>query len=585
MDPPPHTRVDAEADAEAATQQLLAESRASTSKLRHSPPPSAVLGASLLNAARIHDRHSSPVGMTRKAGAGKLKRPSMVAEEQSRKNLATRGDVYDIMVSPEKGAFRLPETVNQQPLKVVRKKRTLQQEESEAPSEGQQLASELPPTQEEAGSRPNHTRTRKKRKPEHAPDEIGRPSKSPRSRAQESNGLNGTRHAPLQPKKGKGENSHAPSRRTQPRIQIPVRAGSRQKVMEGDVAEDRSRHVQQGDVQDTIGRTRSKRQATDLDPDEDEDSEQPDRPGACTEEVFQFLDTEERPGKCQTKFGTTIKRASQRFRKLVQSEDLSIDAVIEDFSDIRSVLKRVHVEVSEDDRLAFKSDAYGYIFRALTAYLEALYSWLGEKCESVNESLEALHILSPLTHEILALKDTIAEWDVSVPQRYKGDRIIMDVDSSLIVPLRRLDKSFRIQLYQLEAAEQRRQQRAELERRREEEADEERKIAEATKASRERWRRWQILHISRMQCEPDPKRRRKLAITKLGDIEEKDANGVKFERVPLFKARSTPPLHWASSMSEERVWTDDEETALLEGLQSFAGKFTHAFTWFQSQSF
>jgi hypothetical protein len=69
-------------------------------------------------------------------------------------------------------------------------------------------------------------------------------------------------------------------------------------------------------------------------------------------------------------------------------------------------------------------------------------------------------------------------------------------------------------------------------------------------------------------------RRQKLAIIWPKDL-EKDANGNPFERVEVFKARSTPPQHRASDLAEGREWTDDQESALLKGLEEFTGE-SHA---------
>ncbi|KAJ4377943.1 hypothetical protein N0V83_000773 [Neocucurbitaria cava] len=631
ISPPPQlsrTYMDseAEADTEAATQQLLNESRASASKPR--PQSSAILGASLLNAARIHDRHSSPTGMARKGGVGKLKRPSLVVDEQPRKNLAIRKDTYDIMSSPEKGTFRLPEKVNHQPLRVVRKQKA--RHEEEANGDEPQLPSSSPgyPTEQ-------NTRTGSKRKPDAAIDNDENPAKSPRLQAQTVAEIKGAERA--RPKPRKGKRSHASSKNAHPEVRIPARVKNTRKDSKDTVETDSSRNVEQdGSIGPTEvpmfegvvqGRqTRSQRrlangttstnqhksvakrtknaekianeslplrrkissrrapvisEAVHDDPgaddlfvaEEEDDIEQPSEPPPSNdvEAVFRFLDLEDRPGKCQTELGTTIKRVVERSCVLALSEDATVSAIIKSLHDVQVILQRT-AEVSEyDDRVNFKSDAYGYIFRALVSYLQAVHSWMTKICGPVEDSLESLRLLCPLTHEILAFKDTIAKWNVSVRQRYKGDRIIKDVDSILIVPLRSVDSSFNVRLAQLEAVERRRQLSADLKRRRETQADEDRKIMEAKVAMQERWKRWQNLHIARMECEDDLHKRPKLTVTKFEDMEEKDANGLRFERVPVFRARSTPPLHWASHMAGEREWTDEEETALLEGLQRFAG--------------
>jgi hypothetical protein len=232
-------------------------------------------------------------------------------------------------------------------------------------------------------------------------------------------------------------------------------------------------------------------------------------------------------------------------------------------------------EIERQNHLEVKQDIYGYAFRSLAKILRSLYSFLAERHDDVTISLNALRILCHFVHDILFFKDTIAKWRVSVSQRYKGDRIIQDVVSRLIIPLRRAESMFSKRLSLLEDKERRRRQHAEMCRQAEEDESNAKRIEEDGVAERKRWQLWQQLHITRMQCEPDPCRRRHLIITKLEDLEEVDANGVKFERVPVFKNRNTPSQRWASSMTEEKVWSVEQETALLEGLQDLVGQSTY----------
>ncbi|KAF1936389.1 hypothetical protein EJ02DRAFT_359214 [Clathrospora elynae] len=729
-------------DADAATQQLLSESRVFNSP----PPPSAILGANLLNAARIYHRQSSPVAMARTNETGKLKRASVVAGGP-RQNIARRGDIYDIELSPEKERYALPEIVNRRPLKVVRKKgRAATEERSDIPSSPPGIApavsNEKPRQSEEPGNEcttahdnaPEHVHTK-----EHLPngklqctvvsyrcDSAGRryqqcslagtnqTDHGPRcfrhikksgvarcgavnqhgetatqchssAKVESIHGPRCTYHAEMQkkdntrgvqsekesavadeeesggeenalrkqkrkskddpdsngrldksPKRtgrveaGNKEQSKTSSSKTHPQVPIPARNTTRRKQTEETENTENSPLNQHRDVTDTIEvhvsgkspankQTKSQRQAAnddtapiqqlpakkqaaaaaedvvpidvpgddgskndesdaevqksaaDEDEDEDEDSEYNFETTQGIDAVFKFLHLEKRPGKCETKLGNTIKRICVRSCNQVQDEDSSLDHVIAGMEDVLGVLSGVNKSVKKEDQRTFKGDVYAYIFRVLTRYLEAVYRWFHEQCDVVTKSLEAMHVLSSLVHAILVFKDTVAKWDVSIPQRYKGDRVIKDVESRLIAPLRQVDKTFRIRLGRLEAAKQLREQHAEMMRKLQEEADEKRRRSEAVEARKERWIRWQNLHVLRMQCEPDPTRRRRLLITKLEDMEETDANGVKFERVPIFKKRSAPPSRPASTLPEERVWTEKEEESLVKGLEDFAG--------------
>jgi hypothetical protein len=303
----------------------------------------------------------------------------------------------------------------------------------------------------------------------------------------------------------------------------------------------------------------------------DEDPEETVETPGTVNAVFKFLDLEKRPGKCKTKLGSAIRRLCKRSCAQFQGEDVTMETVMEDFDDVRERLNQIGSRVEEDDRRAFKGDAYGYIFRGLTQYLQALYRWLDESYGTVTESLDAMRVLSLIIHAILAFKDAITKWDASVPRRYKGDRIIKDVDTGLITHLRQVGKTFNIRLSRLEAEEQSRIQHEKCMRRMNEGDEEERQRKEAAESRKKRWTRWQELHIARLQCEPNVHRRQQLAITRLEVLGEKDANGVTFERLAVFKARSTPPQHRSSALSEGREWTDDQESALLNGLKEFSG--------------
>lgn len=288
--------------------------------------------------------------------------------------------------------------------------------------------------------------------------------------------------------------------------------------------------------------------------------------------VFKFLDLKERPETCQTKTGTAIKRLCNTSCVHFGDKTISMDTVVEDATDIQVTLKLVTSKIRKKHQLAFKSDAYGHLFRSLTLYLRALYVWLLDTHGAVTESLEAMRVVAPFMCEMLAFKDTIAQWNVAVPQQRKGDRIIKDVDSLLIAPLRQVSKSFNVRLSKLEEVLQRHKEQAALERKMKEAWDTENARIEAAKAIEARKKRWQNLHIVRMQCEPDVYKRRNLFHTSFEDVVERDANGVVFERLPVFRPRSTPPHSQMSESADEVEWSEAEETALLEGLQEFAGK-------------
>jgi hypothetical protein len=290
--------------------------------------------------------------------------------------------------------------------------------------------------------------------------------------------------------------------------------------------------------------------------------------------VFQFLDLERRPGRCQTESCLALKRACAELHSRLQGQGFSFEDTVQSIRQVREAMKEVRAATPNEDRCAVKLDTYAYIFRSLVRLLKSLYARLAENCEDVTTSLDSMRIISPFIRDILALKDCIAEWKVSIPGRYNGDRLVKDVNSHLIAPLREAEGIFRKGLAVLKEKERNRIWLASLERQNQEEREEAAKREEAETSRRERWARWQALHITRQQCEPDGYiRRKRLWIATFEDLVEKDADGVTFERLQVFEPRSTPLYH--SSTSDAKSWSPEQETALLDGLQRCAGKMIH----------
>lgn len=650
------------ADTDAASQQLLAEAHVSAPK---PPSSSAVVGATLVNAARARHRHSSP-GTTGKSNIGKLKRPSLPVDGHLRNRVASRGNVFEIVLSPEKPTSKPAEIDHVAPHDVHL--------ELELPNGKPQCTAILYRYDKKLGPRHQQcqrpgatfssprlycTKHAQKRPPERCGEPVVAEDAEDStmtchriSSTRTSDGPRCTVHAgnpgqdqsiisddvPL-PKRPRGRPPQAkiqspptrPKRRRDSEVQDqqtsdlqtspagpPARKRSRQGSTEDSDPVVESCSPTQSDVldlnyapappvssargsqkvrakatTDRIQRSKaSKRRQSpgreaneskvDVNHKDDEDVEDLERArqgeasSGSIHEVFRFLDLEERPGKCQTESGSNIRRACKRASSLVRSEDASIDDITEGLKSVRASLRAIRfgVDVPEQDRREFKGDAYGYIFRALARFLQDVFLLLSDHYDVPTDSLYAMRTLSSLTKSILLFKDTIVAWNVPVTQRYKGDRIIKDVDSRFIALLRPLAQKYTVRLSQLEAERVSRQQQEELEQRLKEEADEERRRIDVEAARRARLDRWQYLHLKRLQCEPDAFRRQGLQITKLEDLEDTDANGNKYERLSVFRTRSTPSLHWVSSATKSRNWDQEQETVLLDSLKEFAGKFS-----------
>ena len=137
-----------------------------------------------------------------------------------------------------------------------------------------------------------------------------------------------------------------------------------------------------------------------------------------------------------------------------------------------------------------------------------------------------------------------------------------------------MDKRLQTLFGQLKKVEQAHQAFLHIQRKREEEERELIRKEEALRPVKNRRERWQNLHIVRMQCESDPVRRRRLRFIEPPSVTETDANGQPFERVPFFGQRSGPPPQLAA-VSSGREWTKEQETVLLDALQSATCKSIH----------
>jgi hypothetical protein len=293
------------------------------------------------------------------------------------------------------------------------------------------------------------------------------------------------------------------------------------------------------------------------------------------DKVFQFTDSEERDGECATKWGRLLRRRCARARVVLSrsgDDGPSLDDIVQLKDDLVGLLASTNGKIREERRLYFKRDAFAYLFRELTLVLEAMHDKLQEMEGDITASSSALAIVYHFLNKMLVFKDTMDSWKVKVPQRSQGDRLIRDVESGLVVPLRDIAKEFRILLHQHKRAEQGRQ--AMLEAQRQQAAREQELIRqeEEVRSGRERRKRWQDLHIVRMQCEPDLARRRRLRFVEPLHTQEIDANGRPFERVPFLGERSAPPSTWIAAVSD-REWTSEQEAALLNDLQSSIRKF------------
>lgn len=297
------------------------------------------------------------------------------------------------------------------------------------------------------------------------------------------------------------------------------------------------------------------------------------------DKVFRFANSEDHPGACLTNLGKNIHRACDRSRVMLSQpgDGPSLEDIAKCREDLANLLASVHSKIKAGRMVAFKRDAFGYLFRPLALVLKLMHDKLQELDGDVSNSLRAVQILYPFVCDILHFKDAIDAWKVKVPQREQGERLIRNVKSGLIIHLRGAEILLRMRFVRLRAAEHMRQVRLEEERRWEKQKQELARREESLASRKERRRRWQDLHIFRMQCEPDPTRRHRLRFVEPIEAVETDANGEQFERVPVFGERSMPPPQWTAASSGIQ-WTTEQEVVLLDALQSSAGKSAKSIT-------
>ncbi|KAF1999282.1 hypothetical protein P154DRAFT_523485 [Amniculicola lignicola CBS 123094] len=282
-----------------------------------------------------------------------------------------------------------------------------------------------------------------------------------------------------------------------------------------------------------------------------------------------FGNSSSRSGRCQTTQGSAIRSECRALRRLFGDEDdMDAEKVAVSLKGLHDKLRAIHDIEDVVEQAELKTDAYGYLFRALALVFVDVHAW-ALTAYGDDLGIETLQTLRPLMRDILSFKDTIRLWNVGIGNRFQGDSMIRDVQTQFLNPLHRLKALYNTQLsVQKATLEQKRTREEAREVWRKKEEDEERKRT-AVELRKRRWEHWQYLHVQRLTCEPDIRRSRHLRITPIEDVEETDANGVPFERVPAFRDRVTPPRRLPHVTGND--WKDDELTVLIGSLEKYAG--------------
>ncbi|KAF2741856.1 hypothetical protein M011DRAFT_482211 [Sporormia fimetaria CBS 119925] len=314
----------------------------------------------------------------------------------------------------------------------------------------------------------------------------------------------------------------------------------------------------------------------------DQDSEH-DSASTHLDLVLKFARTSEREGDCMTEAGQKMRKRLKRAMEYLEQQELDLDE-ISAFCD--EVLKLFRLETrppNSYNQKAFKEDAFAYVFVLAARFLAAVYKELRRQPDDPQSRIEVLCILLSVMRAILNFKRIISSWGVKLGLRHTGERIIKNVEQKFMIPLRIVEQEQSRQLEELREAEYDRKQRQADEEKRRGREEEERKAEEALTKIKARRERWRQLHEQRLGFEKslDRKRLAHLAFKPFDDVEERDSNGVPFERASVFRDRETPFAH-RKEPEEHAEWTDEQTAALIGGLKTYAGPdvFRHIFRKF-----
>ncbi|OCL09548.1 hypothetical protein AOQ84DRAFT_19007 [Glonium stellatum] len=246
-------------------------------------------------------------------------------------------------------------------------------------------------------------------------------------------------------------------------------------------------------------------------------------------------------------------------------------------ANIHDIINGLKVNSTNEVKLGLVQDIYARTFPSLVSLLINIIKYYATKVPESSSDEYALDTDSLATvlefvELILSLEDSVKTW----PEKPDTSlAIVRPIRHNIIKPLRSLARAFSTEL--------RRQRKAVASRRAREALDQEWRQAEEQAARRRedaaklaaRKAHWHVLHVARMWCEPDVGRHGHLHMkSQIDDAVDLDANGVRFERVTVFKDRdgSSWPEQGGGTPLEGPEWTDEQCLALLDGLRVYQGE-------------
>ncbi|CAI6332473.1 unnamed protein product [Periconia digitata] len=294
------------------------------------------------------------------------------------------------------------------------------------------------------------------------------------------------------------------------------------------------------------------------------------------DQVFKILDTPRRRGDCATEEGASI---AWFCREAIQSSTKS-NWTLEDIAcsakNLRKQLEKCGANANDAKLKSIKLDTHAYLFRDLVRYLAMIFNWLEENHGPIDQSLPSAEIMLLVIGAIISLKDKISTWKGPMPHHDFGNRLIKDIESKIIVPLRAVQKQYCKVQTELKTEAINKMNYDRIRQRSMEKAQEAAQKQKNEELYYQKKLHWQDLHLIRQKYEPDWDLRKRLFFRTdeferlLKQSEERDANGQKFERLPVFKERESPMARHSLPITDV-IWEDANIEALIEGLRKYYG--------------
>lgn len=301
--------------------------------------------------------------------------------------------------------------------------------------------------------------------------------------------------------------------------------------------------------------------------------EEKEGPLEAIEQVFGFLDSRRKRRDCLTSEGVKIAQICHAALEAYATPDLSFEDVVRSAHNLQRELESCDADKNSEERRAIKLDAYRRLFPDLVGCLEGTYDWLEEKKGPVKTSISSMKVICLIVRTIINFHRLVASWKDDLKKSVRKKKLLGKVDKDLIVPLRRVDVEFQGILKNLKTEAEKKKIRQQMLRQQELEIHKENEAA----LYKQKWVRWQDLHLCRLQTEVLSRLRPRLHLdqdlfdTLMKQSKEHDANGQEFQRLPVFKPRTSPPARPISS-AIDISWPEEHVAALVDGLQKHAGK-------------